>query len=325
MSSFDLLAAIGDAKDIGITGHIRPDGDCIGSCLGMLGYLRKKVKNAVFTVYLEDIPTIYADYPGADCIISRERLESDEWKNHKHDCFLVLDCNVERTGYAVEFVKRADCIVNIDHHISNAEGSGDVNHVCPEASSCCEVIYELMDPAAVDSDIAMCLYSGIVSDSGVFQYSSTSKRTMEIGGELIATGIDFPTLVRKTFYEKSMVQNRLLGHALLDAKLHLDGKVISSYISKELMDRYEARPKHLDGIASQLRNTRGVECAIFIYDLGDGELKVSLRTDYSVDASVISVRFGGGGHARAAGFNAKETPEGLLQILLPMIEEQLCQ
>lgn len=311
----NLLEEVGDAKSIGITGHIRPDGDCTGAVLAMYQYLRKAKPEASIRIFLEDIPTIYARIKGA------EYLESGEGATGDFDVFLVLDCAVDRTGPIENVVRTAGKIINIDHHVSNSNGSGHVNHVVPSASSACEVIYELLDKSFVDVSIAEALYIGIINDCGVFQYSNTSKRTMEIGGELIAYGFPFFDLIQQTFYEKTYVQNQLMGRALLESILFMNGRCIVSCVDRKTMEFYEAKPKHLDGIVSQLRNTRGVDCAIFMYEQDTLQYKISLRSSSKLDVSKVAERFGGGGHVRASGCIMNGTFHDVVNNLSAVIEE----
>lgn len=317
MSKMQLLKEIKNAKSIGICGHIRPDGDCIGSSMAAYLYLKKVLPEADIHVFLEDIPTIY------HLIAMSSQIESAEDREDQFDLFIVLDCAVDRTGPAEVMVRKAKRVINIDHHKSNITGSGDVNIVDPNASSASEVLFECLDENMIDKDIAEALYIGVINDSGVFQYSCTSPRTLEIAAKLIGFGFPFPEIIEKTFYEKTYVQNQLLGRALLESILIMDGKCIVSSIDRKTMEFYNAKPKHLDGIVSQLRNTRGVECAIFMYEINSQEYKVSLRSAESIDVSVIAEQFGGGGHMRAAGCTMNGNFYDNVNNLSALIEKQL--
>ena len=146
---------------------------------------------------------------------------------------------------------------------------------------------------------------------------------MEAAAELMRKGIDYSGIIDRTFYQKSYVQNQVLGKALLDSKLLLDGKCIASFLTKEEMDVYGVKPKELDGIVSQLRVTKGVEVAIFLYELSHHEFKVSLRAAGEVDVSRIAQQFGGGGHKKAAGVTMKGSAEEILSRLVEEIQKQL--
>ncbi len=289
----NLLQECKGAQRIGISGHVRPDGDCVGACLSLWQYLKKNLPESDIKVYLEKPAQIFSELKGFDEIVS------DFPEEEPFDVYFALDCNEERLGEAAKYFRVAKKKINIDHHISN-EGCGAVNLVRPQIGSTCEVLYELMQDD-LDRDLAMTLYIGIIHDTGVFQYSNTSPRTMEIGAKLISFGFDFPRLIEETFYQRTYVQSQITGKVMQESMCLLNGQCIVGLVSRETMEFYQATPKDLDGIVNQLRNIKGVHCAIFMYETAPGEYKVSLRTDEWVDASKVAVSYGGGGHVRAAG------------------------
>ena len=176
----------------------------------------------------------------------------------------------------------------------------------------------------MDPSIAKALYIGIIHDTGVFQYSNTSSETLRIAADLISYGFDFPTLIDQTFYEKTYVQNQILGRALLESIQFMDGRCIVSMVDKKTMSFYDATPHDLEGIVNQLRNTKGVECAIFMYQTNTLEYKVSLRSNGKIDVAKIAMMFGGGGHVRAAGVTMQGTYHDIINNLSAQIEKQLC-
>ena len=235
----------------------------------------------------------------------------------------MCDCGDEgRLGNAVKYYENARNTLCIDHHVSNQEFAQH-NYIFPDASSTCELVYELLDPAHITKEIAECLYTGMVHDTGVFQYSCTSAKTMNIAGQLMELGIDYSEIVDATFYTKTYAQNQILGQALLDSRLYLDGRCIISVVTKEEMDEFGVLPKHLDGIVNQLRVTKGVVVAAFMYQNEDGSFKVSLRANGTFDVAALAMHFGGGGHVKAAGYTAFEDAETAKDILLEEIEKRL--
>jgi phosphoesterase RecJ-like protein len=210
----------------------------------------------------------------------------------------------------------------VDHHISNS-GFACENYIVPEASSTSELVYNLIDKTVITTDIAECLYVGIVHDTGVFQYSSTSPETMIAAAELMRKNIRSSEIIDKTYYEKTYVQNLMLGKALQESQLFLEGKVIASYITRETMDANDIKPSDLEGIVSQLRVTQGVEVAIFMYELAKEEFKVSLRASGDVNVSKVAQYFGGGGHVKAAGLTMNGTAQEISKKLLEQIQTQL--
>lgn len=291
---FDLLDECKGAERIGISGHVRPDGDCVGACLGLGRYLGKCLPEAKVRVFLEKPADIFRDLAGFGEIVS------DFPQEEPFDVFFILDTTADRIGDADKYFRAAGKTVNIDHHISNS-GSGHINYIQPDVGSTCELVYDLLEPGRLDREIAMALYTGIIHDTGVFQYSNTTPATLEKGARLIGYGFDFPKLIRETFYQKSYVQAQILGRALMESIRFMDGKCIVSAIERRTMEFYDVEPKDLDGIVNQLRNIAGVECAIFMYQTGVLEYKVSLRSGEKVNVAEVAVYFGGGGHVRAAG------------------------
>lgn len=311
-----IIEEVKGAKTIAISGHVRPDGDCVGSVMSLYLYLKKELPDARIDVYLEKPADIF------DCIKEIGKIHTDFETDAVYDVFLALDCNAERLGAVLPLFERAGKRINIDHHISNT-GCGDVNIIEPERSSTCELLYELFDSRKLDEEIAKALYIGIVHDCGVFQYSNTSPRTLEIAAELIKFGFDFPKLIDETFYEKTYMQSQIMGRALLESIRFMDGKCIVSMVDKKTMEFYQASPKDLDGIVNQLRIVKGVECAIFMYETGPLEYKVSLRSCGTVDVAAVAMQFGGGGHVRAAGCTMNGTYHDNINNLSKRIEEQL--
>lgn len=145
---------------------------------------------------------------------------------------------------------------------------------------------------------------------------------MRAAAALMEKGIDFTKIITETFDEKTYAQNQILGRALLESFLFMDGRCIVSYVTKEEMDFYQVKAKHLDGIVSQLKLTKGIDVAIFMYELEHGTFKVSLRSSEKIDVSVVASYFGGGGHARAAGFSMTATPHDIINNLARRLELQ---
>lgn len=289
-----IISEIKDAKKIAIGGHVRPDGDCVSSVMALYRYLQKELPDAQIDVYLEKPSEVF------DCIEGIEDIHSDFQTNQIYDVFFALDCNDERLGDALPIFQNAVKKINIDHHISNT-GCGDFNVIEPQRSSTAELLYELMDPEKVDEEIAKAVYIGIAHDTGVFRYSNTSPRTLEIAAKLIAFGFDFSTLIERTFFEKTYVQTQIMGRAVLESVRFMNERCIVSMVTRRMMEFYRVTPKDLDGIVNQLQVVSGVDCAIFMYEIGTLEYKVSMRSNGTVNVAEVAVKFGGGGHVRAAG------------------------
>lgn len=315
MTNFDDFLA--EVHTVAIGGHIRPDGDCVGSCLATYNYIKTWYPDIDVTVYLEPIPNIFKFMARSNEIVS------DFSGDTVYDLFIVQDCgDTGRLGGAAHFFEQAKHTVCVDHHISNQSFAQD-NYIFPQASSASELVYELLPKERITKEIAECIYTGMVHDTGVFQYSCTSRKTMEIAGALMECGINYPKIVDDTFYTKTYNQNRIMGLALLKSRLHLDGKCISSVITEEEMTQYDVLPKHLDGIVNQLRVTKDVEVAVFLYETGDGTFKVSTRSREVVDVSKVAVKYGGGGHIRAAGFSMTGDADAIIEQIISDLAEQI--
>lgn len=313
----NLASQLQGIKTVAIAGHVRPDGDCTGSCLGLYNYIKECFEDIEVDVYLEPISEVFHFIKNSD------KIDSLYQKEQEYDLFIALDSgDKERLGNAVKYFDSAKKTICIDHHISN-KGFADINHIVTDASSTCEIVYTLLDEEKISKEVAMALYTGIIHDTGVFQYSNTSQLTMNIAGKLMGKGFDFSRIVEETFYKKTYVQNQILGRALLESILLLDGKVIISALKKSDMNFYGVTSKDLEGIVSQLRVTEGCECAIFLYETGNHEYKVSLRSSDCVDVSKIASYFGGGGHKKAAGCTMVGTMHDVVNNLALHIEHQL--
>lgn len=311
-----IISEIEGAKTIAISGHVRPDGDCVGSVMGLYLYLRKEMPEAEIDVYLDEIPEVFA------CISRIDDIKPQFNTNKVYDVFVALDTTDDRLGDAEPVYRRARKKINIDHHISNS-GCGDVNVVEPDRSSTAELLYELMDPGKIDEEIAKAIYIGIIHDTGVLRYSNTSPRTLQIVSELIKFGFDFSKIVEETFYEKTYLQTQIMGRAVLESVRFMNDRCIVSMVSRRMMEFYCVTPKDLDGIVNQLQSVKGVDCAIFMYETGTLEYKVSMRSNGKVDVSAVAVKFGGGGHVRAAGCTMNGTYHDNINNLSIEIAEQL--
>ncbi|MCD2491606.1 bifunctional oligoribonuclease/PAP phosphatase NrnA [Lacrimispora sp. NSJ-141] len=304
-------------NNVAVIGHVRPDGDCVGSCLGLRNYLELSAPELQVQVYLESFPESFGFLKGA------ETVSHDTADGNVYDLCIVLDASdKERLGGFAGYFDHAGKTVCIDHHVTNT-GFAGLMHVRPECSATSEVLYTLMDDAYVDRQVAECLYMGIVHDTGVFKHSNTTRATMEIAGRLIEKGIPFSEIIDRTFYEKTYKQNQILGRALTESVQFMDGACIYSAVRQKDLDFYQVETKDLDGIIDQLRITKGVECAVFLYETSPQEFKVSMRSNNVVDVSRIAAFFGGGGHVRASGCTMTGSVYDVINNLSERIEMQL--
>lgn len=311
-----LLQAIEKYDKIAIAGHVNSDGDCVGSTLGLWNYITSNYPEKKVVVFLDSLQNKFSYMNGFKLV--RDRLKEGE----NFDLFIALDCgDGDRLGQFKPLLESPYTFC-IDHHITNV-GYCDENEVRGNASSTCEIIFELIDEKKVDKSAAECLYTGIAHDTGVFKYSCTSPRTMEIAGKLMSYGIDFGKIIDESFYERTYNELRMIGYSFLNSHRELDGKFIYSIVSWKEMKEFGVGTAELDSISSQLRNVEGVECAALIYQKGENIWKASLRANGNVDMSIIATAIGGGGHKNAAGCTYTGSCEDFVALIESMIKAQL--
>ena len=306
-----------DVKSVGIAGHVRPDGDCVGSCMSVYNYIADNYPDVDLHVYLETIPSIFKFLKNTD------KIEEATDEPQGFDLFICLDCReIQRLGKAGAYFKASKKTLCIDHQLGKV-GFAETEYIVPDDSSTCELVFRTMDEKKITKEIAECLYLGMVHDTGIFQYTCTTSETMRVAGVLMDKGIDYTRIVDETYNQKLYAQQLIMAKALLKSKLYLNDKVIISYITKEEMDEVGVLPRHLEGIVQQLRNTKGTEVAVFLYQTDDTGYKVSTRATGDVDLNVLARKFGGGGHAKAAGFSMHENPESSIRKIVAELEKVL--
>ena len=282
-------------KTCAIVGHVSPDGDAVGSATALFGYVRKNYPWIDAELYLERPKESLMFLPGlADAFF-------DTPEDSVRDLFVSCDVSsTDRFGIAGNLFPLAKKTFCVDHHISNPHFA-DINIVDADASSCAEVLYGLMDPSKIDLDIAISLYTGIIHDSGVFQFSNTRGETLRIAADLLERGVPASRIIDESFNQRTMRQSRILGKVLQESVLYMDGKVIVGSVTLTDMSEFDVTKKDLDGIVSELRLVTGVLAAVFIYETEPSVFKVSLRSNGDLDVSCAAGTFGGGGHIKAAG------------------------
>lgn len=236
---------ISKAKTIAITGHIHPDGDCIGSCLALKQYILDNYSGKKVDVYLESISAEFRFLSHAQEIITESK--DDE----SYDLFFVLDCGSEdRYEPFAAMVRCAKTLIGIDHHISN-DGFGDFYKIDPQASATCEVLCQIFEEDKISKECAQCLYTGIVHDTGVFKHSNTTRKTMEYAGMLLEKGVSTTKIIDETFYQKTFVQNQLLGKALLKVNfMQMDRLLFRIFQNKILKSFMHQHPTVMGSLIS---------------------------------------------------------------------------
>lgn len=305
------------AKTILIAGHLRPDGDCVGAAAAAYLYLKKIYPEAQISAYVEKVPEVYRFLDPEHSIFVEKLPEGPV------DLFLSLDSSSkDRLGEAERLFDTAGRTACIDHHVSNL-GYARENFVEAGSSSACEVLYGLMEEELIDTRIAEAIYIGIIMDTGVFRYSNTSKKTMEIAGSLMEKGVPFWKYIDECFYQRTYTQTQLLGRTLLTSMRLMEGRVIVATVTRRMLEFYGAQTEDIEGIIDQLRVTKGVEVALLLQEIDDQQYKVSMRSNTFVDVSKIAVYFGGGGHVKAAGCTMRGSLHDVVNNIMEHIEFQM--
>lgn len=313
-----LLDTIEKADTIAIAGHLRPDGDCIGSCMGLYSYIIENYPEKRTTVYLSEYPEAF------NYLKAKEAFEEacSLAKGEAYDLFVSLDCgDADRLEEVADIMKQAKHVINIDHHITNTK-FGNENYVVPDASSTSQILYTLMEEEKIGYMTACALYTGIIHDTGVFKHSNTSSETMRIAGKLMDKGVPFGKIIDGSFYMKTYKQLQIMGRCLLESVRIMDGRCIFSVVRQNILDLYNAQSSDLDGIIDEMRTTEGIEVAILLSERRPQEYKVSMRSNDIIDVSTIACYFGGGGHVRAAGCTIKGDAFDVVNNLTQHIEKQ---
>lgn len=311
------IQAINEANTIAISGHVRPDGDCVGSCVGLCQYITEQYPDKQADVYLQPIRPEFEFLTGA------KEIKTIPDNEAVYDLFICLDCgDVERLGDNAVLYRNAKKTFCVDHHVSN-QGFGDEHVILPDRSSTSEILCELIGVDNLSKACAEAFYMGIVHDTGVFKHQNTTKKVMHLAGDLLEKGVNQSKIIDDTFYKKTYIQNQILGRALLESILLMNGKVIFSAIKQSWFRFYGMSVADLDGIIDQLRITDGVEVAVLIYETEPSLYKVSMRSNEYIDVSKIAMEFGGGGHVRAAGCTIHGSSYDVINNITLHIEKQI--
>jgi len=306
-----------------LTAHEGPDGDALGSLLGMHHLLTQLGKDSVMFLAAKEFPL-----PIEYRFLPLEEVFHEAPADMADRAIVFLDCgNIDRMP--VDFLSEDGHFkINVDHHHDNTL-FGDVNLVEVDASCTAEIVYELaiLLGAEITPEIAAALYVGLVTDSGKFMYENTNARTHRIAADLIDAGVDVDETYRRLYEHVPIEKLRLLARALDGIQHHCDGRLVLAYITAEDYEASGAGEEMTEGIIDHLRSVEGTDVAALVRDLGDrgrAARKVSLRSsDGSVDVSAIARVNGGGGHKRAAGFSTDLELEALISFLCGEVSAQL--
>ncbi len=306
-----------------VVSHVSPEGDAIGSLLGMALALRSMGKDV--TAYLEDpVPDVFKFLPGSETIV--HSLEGAG----PFDATFAVDCGQkERLGRGFLGLKEPGRIINIDHHATN-DCFGDVNVIAPDASAAGELVYDFCKAGSIEINRAMAvnLYVAILTDTGSFRYSSATADAFIKAGELVRLGAE-PWEISRRVYENHPVRRyKLLGMVLSTLELTEIGngpsaRIATLTVTLDMFRKAGAEKDIADGFVNYARGIEGVEVGMLFRETGPKEYKVSLRSKGDVDVAEVSKEFGGGGHRNAAGFTLKGTIEEVKAKIIGAIRERV--
>ncbi len=319
-----VLERIREDSQFVLAAHEGPDGDALGSLVGMQGLLTALGKDSQMFIAPEDLPPPY-EYR----FFALDGLISSPPQDIAQRTVVFLDCgNIDRNSAGV--LQQGRHLLNIDHHHDNTR-FGTLDHVVPDASCTAEIVWDLMHGLGVrpTAEAARALYVGLITDTGRFMYENTGPRAHEMAAELITAGVDVQDVYRRLYEEMPAAKISLLALALAQMRRFDDGELTLAALSTEDFVRVDAKDSYSEGVIDHLRAVQGTKVAALVRELSDGKRgsgrrKVSLRaTDDDVDVSVIAREQGGGGHRRAAGFTTTLAIEPLTEFLRGALAAQL--
>ncbi len=307
-----------------VVSHVNPEGDAIGSLLGLSLALRALGKDV--TPYLEDpVPDTFKFLPGADTVV-----HTLEGAAH-FDAIFAVDCGkIDRLGNRFNEFKGSDFIINIDHHTTN-DRFGDMNVIAPEESATGEIIYDFCKAASIDitKDIAINLYVAIHTDTGSFRYSSSSADSFIKAGDLVRMGADPWDISRRVYENHPVRKYKLLGMVLSTLNIikvegaESNGSIATLFVTLDIFKETSAEKDLADGFVNYARGIEGVEVGVLFRECPSGEYKISLRSKDYADVARVAEVFGGGGHSHAAGCTVKGDLDTVQTKVIGAIREEM--
>jgi bifunctional oligoribonuclease and PAP phosphatase NrnA len=295
-----------------VTSHARPDGDGIGSALALGQMLRVMGKDAEVVMH-DGVPRIYQNLPFADRVIHADVVPADFPAN---GAVILLECDSTRRALLEGLEEHF--LINIDHHASG-RNFAHINWIDSSVMATAELVFRLGRLACVpvDRDIATCLYTALMTDTGSFMFEGTNEHTFTVARELVLAGADPAHCARPIYFGHSTAKLRLLGAAL--SNLHREGHLAWIWVTQEQMQRFGAREEDCEGLVNYALSIADVQVAIFFRELADRRFRISLRSKGEVNVSTVAEHFGGGGHKCASGCSI----DGPLAMAVSRIVERL--
>jgi len=313
-----ILDAVRQSKTFCVVGHIRPDGDCVGSQLSLTLALQNEGKKAI--CWNEDpVPDKYR-------FLDRDGLFQKPRRGMKFDCAIATDCaSFERLGKVVLCISHRKMLINIDHHESNTR-YGDINWVSAREPSTGELVYRLLKVARwpITEPIADCLFTAVSTDTGSFQYPTTRPGTFHVGGELVARGANLAKICDEVYQSYPLSRVRLLKHLYTHFRLTYQNQIAYLWLRKADFARAGSESDETEGLIDHIRDIEPVVAACVFEEIEPELTRISLRSKSGkVNVSEIAAQFGGGGHSAAAGARIPGRPLSVQRRVIAAIKRAL--
>lgn len=304
-----------------VTSHTAPDGDNVGSCIGLTKFLKKMGKKAYYVLddyFPQNLSFVY----NTEKIYSSQEIGS-LIKNADY-VLAALDCgDIKRLEIDENIVSNAHLLVNIDHHKSN-NLFGNINYVKDDASSTCELIYDILkqtDDSLIDYEIAMALYTGLVTDTGNFMYESARESSFTMAADLLSRGIDKQKIVRNIFQSDSFNYVKLISD--VTSTLDKQGKIAYMLLEQQMLEKHDVDYSDTESLVNIAVNIDEVELGILFKEKEENLIKVSFRSKQWANVNEIAKKFGGGGHERASGCSINASMQEAVTMVLEHAREYM--
>ena len=317
MSLEQVADVIRSKRRFAVTTHVNPEGDALGSALALALALRGMGKEAE-ALNKDSIPFFLKFLPTVGVFRQATRLDDGV------DAVFVVDCgDVTRTGL-LDRPGDHPLIVNIDHHVTNTK-FGAVNWIRPEATASGEMIYDLLVHLGrpLTKEIAICLYTTLLTETGGFRYSNTTQKALEVAARLVSLGADPGIIAQNIYMVNSFERLTLLGRVLLKMDRHASGKFAWVTITRADFEETKTTAEDTEEFVNYPRSIKGVEVAVLFREIDAESCKVSFRSQRKVDVARLAEQFGGGGHSRAAGCTIRAGLEAAKAQVLPAVARAL--
>jgi bifunctional oligoribonuclease and PAP phosphatase NrnA len=306
-----------EARKVALVCHVNPDADAMGSMLGLACYLAGRGTEVVASSpnRPDDLPRWVEVLPGTEHLVAPGDLPKAP------EVVVTLDAaDVERLDGLSHLVERAGTVICVDHHRTNP-GFGTINVIDPAAAATAELVYRLIERmgGGFDADVAACLYAGLVTDTGRFQYGATSPEVLRIAADLRDRAFDHAGLAQALYADGSIPYLKLLGRVLARVTLVPEASLVWTHLTRKDLEDGGVPIQETDDLIDTIRTAREADVAAVIKEQRDGGWKVSLRSRGDTDVASVAEAFGGGGHRLASGYTSKatleETVSGLVGVL----------